>query len=148
MLFFTLLFVRLLCKCMCACMCTHMLTQSCVRTIAHQAPPRNFSCKNTGVSYHFLLQGLNLHLCVSCMSRQILYHCATWHPCMHIPYAYKMKKKTKNFFGSRVWHIQGNEIRLVATLSYWFAVQERTFELESVQDFCCCYSKNNKRSEF
>ena len=86
--------------CVCACMSTHVLTQSCVRTIAHQAPPWNFPGKNTGVSYHFLLQGLNLHLCVSCMSRQILYHCATWHPCMHIPYAYKMNKEQRTSLGA------------------------------------------------
>ena len=49
-------------------------------------PPRpgNSPGQNTGVGCHFLLQGIfptqgsNSHFCVSCIGRQILYHCATW----------------------------------------------------------------------
>ena len=43
-----------------------------------------FPGNNTGVGCHFLLQeifltqGLNPSLCVSCIGRQIHYHCATW----------------------------------------------------------------------
>ena len=37
---------------------------------------------------------------VSCMGRQIIYHCATWHPCMHIHYAYKMNKEQKTSLGA------------------------------------------------
>ena len=43
-----------------------------------------FPGKNTGVGCHFLLQevfltqGLNPRLDVSCLGRQILYHCAPW----------------------------------------------------------------------
>ena len=42
--------------------------------------PWDFPGKNTGVGFHFLLQGIfpirgsNLHLCVSCIGRWILYH--------------------------------------------------------------------------
>ena len=45
--------------------------------------PWNFPGKNTGVSCHFLLQGvfpiqgLTCISCVSCIGRQIVYHCAT-----------------------------------------------------------------------
>ena len=44
-----------------------------------------FPGRNTGVGCHFLLQGIfqgwkawNQPLCVSCIGRPILYHCATW----------------------------------------------------------------------
>ena len=46
----------------------------------------NFPGKYTRVDCHSLLQGIfptqgsNLHLCVSCIDREILYHCATWEP--------------------------------------------------------------------
>ena len=46
--------------------------------------PWNFPGKNTGVGCHFLLQGISQPrdwTCisgVSCIGRQILYHCATW----------------------------------------------------------------------
>ena len=46
--------------------------------------PGNFPGKNTGVGCHFLLQGSsqprdqNPIFRVSCIGRQILYHCATW----------------------------------------------------------------------
>ena len=46
--------------------------------------PWDFPGKNTGVGSHFLLQGvfrLRGHTrfsCISCIGRQILYHCATW----------------------------------------------------------------------
>ena len=53
--------------------------------IALQASlPWNFPGKNTGVSCHLLLQGSSwprgwTHISwVSCIGRQILYHCATW----------------------------------------------------------------------
>ena len=48
--------------------------------------PWNFPGKNTGVSCHFLLQGIfptqgsNLHL-LYLLGREILYHCATWKAC-------------------------------------------------------------------
>ena len=46
--------------------------------------PWDFPGKNTEVGCHFPLQGIfptqgsNPHLCVSCIGRWILYHCATW----------------------------------------------------------------------
>ena len=46
--------------------------------------PWDFPGKNTGVGYHFLSQGIfltqgsNLRLCVSYISRWIIYHCTTW----------------------------------------------------------------------
>ena len=46
--------------------------------------PQNFSGKNTGAGYHFLLEGiiptqkLNPHLLHLLTGRQILYHCTTW----------------------------------------------------------------------
>ena len=46
--------------------------------------PWNFPGKNTGVGYHFFLQGIFLTrdgTCVSrvcCIGREILYHCAIW----------------------------------------------------------------------
>ena len=68
------------------CMCS--VAQSCptlCTPIARQAPLSvGFSCKNTGVSCHFLLQGTSQPrdwTCVSCIShigKQILYHCPTW----------------------------------------------------------------------
>ena len=45
--------------------------------------PRNFPGKNTGESCHFLFQGIFLTWnqtgvsCVSCISKQLLYHCTT-----------------------------------------------------------------------
>ena len=55
-------------------------------TVAHQfLCPWDFPGKNTGVGYHFLLQGGfswprdQTHIsCISCIGRQILYHWATW----------------------------------------------------------------------
>ena len=53
-------------------------------TIARLLCPQDFPVKNTGTACHFLLQGIfltqgsNLHLLqVSCIGRQVLYHCAT-----------------------------------------------------------------------
>ena len=63
------------------CVCT----QSCL-TLCNPIDcslPGDFAGKNTGVCCHvlfqgiFLTQGSNLHLCVSFISRQILYHWAT-----------------------------------------------------------------------
>ena len=45
-------------------------------TVAHQAPLSVEFPKNTGVGYHFLLQGIGDQsrvFCVSCIGRQILY---------------------------------------------------------------------------
>ena len=65
----------------CVCVCT----QSCL-TLCNPIDcslPGDFAGKNTGVGCHVLLQGIfltqgsNLHLCVSFISRQILYHWAT-----------------------------------------------------------------------
>ena len=54
-------------------------------TITHHALLNRDSLgKSTGVGCHFLLQvifpaqGSNRISCVSCISRWILYHCATW----------------------------------------------------------------------
>ena len=53
--------------------------------VAHQVLcPWNFPGKNTGMGFHFLLQGifpaqgLNPISCVSGIVRWILYHCAIW----------------------------------------------------------------------
>ena len=53
------------------------------QTVAHQALcPWNFLGKNTGMACHFLLQGIfqpedqTRVSCISCIGRQILYHCA------------------------------------------------------------------------
>ena len=46
--------------------------------------PWDFPGKSTGVHCHFLLQGIfpfqgsNCISCISCIDRQILYHCTTW----------------------------------------------------------------------
>ena len=69
----------------------NVLTQSCL-TLCDSldcSPPGSsvygiFPGKNTGVGCHFLFQeilltqGLNPSPCVSCIGRQILYHCAAW----------------------------------------------------------------------
>ena len=55
-------------------------------TVTHQALlcPWDSAGKNTGVCCHFLLQGSSWPRdwtrvsCISCISRQVLYHCATW----------------------------------------------------------------------
>ena len=67
------------------CMLSHIQLFATPWTVVPQPPlSMEFPRKNTGVGCHFLLQvifltqGLNVHLCVSCISRQILYHCATW----------------------------------------------------------------------
>ena len=51
-----------------------------VWTVARQGPLWDFSGKNTGVGYHFLLQGILLTQglnCISCIGSQILYHSVT-----------------------------------------------------------------------
>ena len=63
----------------CATLCDPM---SCVATWL--LCPWNFPGKNTGESCHFLFQGIFLTWdqtgvsCVSCISKQLLYHCTTW----------------------------------------------------------------------
>ena len=52
-------------------------------TVAHQALlSTGFPSKKTGVGCHFLLQGISRDrtqgASVSCIGRQILYHCTTW----------------------------------------------------------------------
>ena len=56
--------------------------------------------KGTGGGCHFLLQGIfpiwgsNLHLCVSCIGRQIPYLCATWkalQKCKGLKYNFKVE---------------------------------------------------------
>ena len=67
------------------CMLSHVQLFATPWTVVPQNPHSwNFPHKNTGVGCRFLLQGifltqvLNLHLCLPCISRQILYHCTTW----------------------------------------------------------------------
>ena len=75
---------------------THFHTQSCP-TVFHptDCSPTRLHCpwdapgKNTGVGFHFLLQGIfaTQVSCISCIGRQILYHCATWGThCLHIAF--------------------------------------------------------------
>ena len=70
----------------------HTQSPTCVQlfvilwTIAHQAPlcPWDPPGKNSGVGFHFLLEGilltqgwkLHLFFCMPCIGRRILYHCA------------------------------------------------------------------------
>ena len=55
--------------------------------------------KNTGVSFHFLLQGIFLiqgFSSVSCIGRQILYHCVTWEA--HIWYTWSIYMNCLSIF--------------------------------------------------
>ena len=70
------------------CMCASSVMSDTVRP--HRLQPNRPLCpwdvpgKNTTVGCHVLLQGIfptqgsNFHLLLSCIGRQILYHCATW----------------------------------------------------------------------
>ena len=85
------------CVCVCLCVCVCVRALSCFSrvwlfvilwTIVHQALlSLGFSSKNTGVGYHFLLQGIfstqgsKLHLLHLLYFRQILYHWASWEAC-------------------------------------------------------------------
>ena len=103
------------CVCVCVCVCARAL--SCFSrvwlfvilwTIVHQALlSLEFSSKNTGVGYHFLLQGIfstqgsKLHLLRLLYFRQILYHWATWEACT-------------------CTHLNSNSLRRIAIhLCYW-----------------------------
>ena len=69
-----------------ACVCTHVLSHVWLSRVwpTRLLCPWNFPGKNTGVGCHFLLWGSSrpvdrTHVsCVSCIGRQILYHCTTW----------------------------------------------------------------------
>ena len=66
------------------CVLSHVQLFATPWTVAHQVPLWNFPGNNTGMGCHYLLQGIFLiqgsKLClpVSHISRQILYHWATW----------------------------------------------------------------------
>ena len=77
--------------------CVHAQSLSCVQlfatpwTVARQVSLSwDSPGKNTGVGYHFLLQGifqtqgLNLHLLRLLHCWWILYHCATWEACVYV----------------------------------------------------------------
>ena len=67
---------------MCACMLSRVPLLATPWTVAHQAPPWEFPCKNTGVPSHFLLWGSSQPrdwTCISCISRRI-YYCTTVPP--------------------------------------------------------------------
>ena len=76
---------------------THTLSYSVMSDCfsPHGLQPTRLHCpwdapgKNTGVGFHFLLQGIfaTQVSCISCIGRQILYHCATWGThCLHIAF--------------------------------------------------------------
>ena len=65
----------------------------------------NFPGKNTGFGCQFLLQGYSQHTdwievsCVSCIGRQILYHCATWKPHWAPMFTISCLRNSKNHRG-------------------------------------------------
>ena len=57
---------------------------------------RNFQGKNTGVGGHFLLWGCSRlweQICISCLGRQVLYHCTTWEACIAVHNFINKKEK-------------------------------------------------------
>ena len=76
---------------------THTLSYSVMSDCfsPHGLQPTRLHCpwdapgKNIGVGFYFLLQGIfaTQVSCISCIGRQILYHCATWGThCLHIAF--------------------------------------------------------------
>ena len=77
--------------CVCVCVCVYRLL-NCVQlcnSMDCSLPGSSGVGKNTGVGCHFLLQGIfpawgsNLHLCVPCICRWVLYCHATWESHMY-----------------------------------------------------------------
>ena len=95
---------------LCLTLCNHLdcsLPDSSVHEI--------FSGKNTGVSGHFLLPGIfpiqesKLHLWVSWIHRQILYHCATWEVWLIILYKKQSEKAMAPHSSTLAWKIPRTE---------------------------------------
>ena len=80
--------IIVVCVCVCVCVCVHSVMSDSLQTQELKSTRLvclwDFPGKNTGLGYHFLLQGIfpiqgsNPCLIISCIDRQILYHNTSW----------------------------------------------------------------------